>query len=232
MIRLTKSVLKRPVTTLLCVLTIVFFGVISITNTSLELTPDVSLPMFIITTTYRGAAPADVNELVTKPIEDYCATLGNVDTITSMSYENYGMTMIQYDYGTDMDNAYSELRKKLDLAKAALPDDASDPLIIEMNINQLSAMYICINNTAVNNIYNYAEKSIVPEFEKLTAVASVGLSGGNKEYVSIELIPEKVKSYRLDISTIAGLVGAASYSMPAGSTNVGSTDMTISSGVT
>lgn len=231
MIRLTKSVLKKPVTTLLCVLTIVFFGVISITNTSLELTPDISLPMFIITTTYRGAAPADVNELITKPMEDYCATLGDVDTITSMSYENYGMTMIQYEYGTDMDNAYSELRKKLDLAKASLPEDASDPLIIEMNINQLSAMYICINNTAVNNIYNYAEKNIVPEFEKLTAVASVGLSGGNKEYVSIELIPEKVKSYRLDINTIAGLVGAASYTMPAGNTSVGSTDMTISSGV-
>lgn len=232
MIRLTKSVLKRPVTTLLCILTIVFFGIISLTNTSLELTPDVSLPMFIVTTTYRGASPADINELVTKPIEDYCVTLGNVDSITSMSYENYGMTMIQYDYGTDMDNAYSQLRKKLDLAKASLPDDASDPLIIEMNVNQLSSMYICVNNTAVNNIYNYAEKSVVPEFEKLTAVASVGLSGGNREYVSIELIPEKVQSYRLDISTIAGLVGAASYSMPAGSTHVGSTDMTISSGVT
>lgn len=231
MIRLTKAVLKRPVTTLLAVLTIVFFGVISITNTSLELTPDVSLPMFIVTTTYAGASPADVNELVSKPIEDYCTTLGNVDTITSMSYENYGMTMIQYEYGTDMDNAYSELRKKLDLAKASLPEEAADPLIIEMNVNQLSAMYICINNTAVNNIYNYAEKTIVPEFEKLTAIASVELSGGNKEYVSVELIPEKVRSYRLDISTIAGLVGAASYSMPAGTTNVGSTDMTISSGV-
>ena len=232
MTRITKSVLRRPVTTLLLVLSILFFGVISITNTSLELTPDVSLPMFIITTTYPGASPADINELVTKPIEDYCATLTSVDTITSESYENYGMTMIQYDYGTDMDNAYSELRKKLDLAKASLPEDASDPLIIEMNIDQLAAMYICLNNQAVNNIYNYAQSDIVPEFEKLAPVASVSLSGGNKEYISIELIPERISQYRLDISTVAGLVGAASYSMPAGSTNVGSTDMTISSGVT
>ena len=231
MIKLTKSVLRRPVTTLLVVLSVLFFGFISITNTSLELTPDVGLPMFIITTTYPGASPRDVNELVTKPIEDYCATLANVDTMTSESYENYGMTMIQYDYGTDMDNAYSELRKKLDLAKAALPEDASDPLIIEMNINQLSSMYMCLNNQAVNNIYNYASGDILPEFEKLSSVASVSLSGGNKEYISIELIPERVSQYRLDISQVAALVGAASYTMPAGTTGVGNTEMTISSGV-
>jgi len=230
-IRITKAVLRRPVTTLLVILSIVFFGVISLINTKLELTPEISMPMFIIQTTYIGAAPADVNELISKPIEDHLATLGNVDSITSQSYENYGITLVQYEYGTDMDNAYSELRKKLDLAKADLPEDAKEPLIMELNIDQLSAMYICVNNSAINNIYNYAEKSVVPEFEKLTAVASVGISGGNKEYVQIELIPEKVSQYRLDISSVAALVGSASYSMPAGSTLVGDSDMAISSGV-
>lgn len=231
MIRITKAVLRRPVTTLLVILSIVFFGVISIFNTKLELTPEISMPMFIIQTTYVGAAPADVDELISKPIEDHLATLGSVDSITSQSYENYGITLVQYEYGTDMDNAYSELRKKLDLARASLPEDAKEPLIMELNIDQLSAMYICVNNSAINNIYNYAEKNVVPEFEKLTAVASVGLSGGNKEYISIELIPEKVSQYRLDINTVAALAGSASYTMPAGSTRVGDTDMAISSGV-
>ena len=231
MIRLTKAVLRRPVTTLLLVLSIVFFGVISLVNTRLELSPEINMPMLIVQTTYAGAAPADVNELIAKPIEDCCATLGNVDSITSQSYENYGITLIQYKYGTDMDNAYSDLRKKLDIAKASLPEDANEPLIMELNIDQLSAMYICVNNTSVNNIYNYAEKNIVPEMEKLTAVASVGVSGGNKEYISIQLIPEKVSQYRLDISTIASLVGAASYTMPAGATTVGDSRMTISTGV-
>lgn len=231
MIRLTKAVLRRPVTTLLLILSIIFFGVISLLNTSLELSPEINMPMLIIQTTYAGAAPADVNELITKPIEDCCATLGNVDSITSQSSENYGITMIQYKYGTDMDNAYSDLRKKLDIARASLPEDASEPLIMELNIDQLSAMYICVNNSAVNNIFNYAEKNIVPDMEKLTSVASVGVSGGNREYISIQLIPEKVSQYRLDISTIATLVGAASYTMPAGSTSVGDTEMTISTGV-
>ncbi|MDO4489251.1 MAG: efflux RND transporter permease subunit [Eubacteriales bacterium] len=229
--RLTKTVLKRPVTTLLVVLSLIFFGVMALINMKLELTPDISMPMLIIQTTYVGASPEDINELVTKKVEDYCATLADVDNITSMSYENYGLTMITYEYGTDMDNAYSQLRKKLDLAKAKLPEDASDPLIFEMNVDQLSAMYLCVNNSAVNNIANYAKSDIVPELEKLSAVASVSVSGGADDYIQIELIPEKLSQYRLDITTVAQLVGAASYTMPAGSTTVGNTNMTISTGV-
>ena len=231
MLRITKTVLKRPVTTLLVILSLIFFGVMALLNMKLELTPDISMPMLIITTTYPGASPKEINELVTKPIEDGCATLADVDNIESSSSENYGLTMITYEYGTDMDNAYSELRKKLDLAKANLPEDASEPMIIEMNIDQLSAMYICVNNTAVNNIYNYSTANIVPELEKLSAVASVSVSGGKQDYIRIELIPEKMSQYRLDINTVAALVGAASYSMPAGSTTVGNTDMSISTGV-
>ena len=231
MLRITKTVLKRPITTLLVVLSLLFFGFMAIFNMKLELTPDISMPMLIITTTYPGASPKEINELVTKPIEDGCATLANVDNISSNSYENYGITMITYDYGTDMDNAYSELRKKLDVAKAGLPEDANEPLIIIMNIDQLSAMYLCVNNTAVNNIYNYSTANIVPELEKLSSVASVSVSGGRQDYVKIELIPEKMSQYRLDINTVAALVGAASYSMPAGSTKLGNTDMSISTGV-
>ena len=79
MLRITKTVLKRPITTLLVVLSLLFFGFMAIFNMKLELTPDISMPMLIITTTYPGASPKEINELVTKPIEDGCATLANVD---------------------------------------------------------------------------------------------------------------------------------------------------------
>ena len=231
MTNISKQVLKRPVTTLLGVLCLVFFGIMAIFNSRLELTPEISMPMLIVTTTYAGASPEDIDELVTRPIEEEVSTLGGVDTMTSQSSENYSMVLLQYEYGTDMDNAYADLRKRLDLVRSSLPEDASDPTIIEMDINQVASIYLSVNVEGVNNIYNYTEKEIVPEFEKLSSVASVDISGGSEEYISVSLIPEKLEQYRLDMTTVAQLVGAASFRMPAGETGVGSTELNISSGV-
>ncbi len=231
MINLTKLVLKRPVTTVLCIISLAFFGAISIFNMKLELTPDINMPMLIVTTTYAGANPEDIDELVTKEIEEEIGTLSGVDSITSSSNENYSMILLQYEYGTDMNNAYSELRKKLDTVEADLPDDADEPRIIEMNINEMASLYVCINNPGINNIYNYAKDTISPELEKISSVASVDIYGGQQEYVRVQLDPEKLSQLHLNMSDVASIVGAASFSVPAGSTDVGNTEMNISLGV-
>lgn len=231
MIKLTKFVLKRPVTAILCILSLVFFGFMSLFNSKLELTPEINMPMLVISTTYPGASPSDIDELITRPIEDNLGSLSNVDSITSSSAENYSMVLVQYEYGTDMDNAYSDLRKKLDRVRNDLPEDASDPTVIVMDVNSMASIYLAVNNPAVDNIYNYTDKNVVPELEKMSSVASVDISGGQKEYVSVCLIPEKLAQYHLDISTVAQLVGSASFTIPSGSAKVGSTDMNMSTGV-
>ena len=229
--KITRFVLKRPVTTLLGVLCLIFFGLMSLISARLELTPEINMPMLVVTTVYPGAGPEDVNELITKPIEEQVNTLSGIDTMTSQSSDNYSMVLLQYEYGTDMDNAYSDLRKRLDLVLSSLPEDAEEPTILEMDVNSMASVYLSVNNKAVNNVYNYVDKNIVPELEKLSAVASVDFSGGTKDYISIQLIPEKLSQYHLDISTVAQLVGSASFTYPAGSTGVGSTDLNVSAGV-
>ncbi|MDO4960273.1 MAG: efflux RND transporter permease subunit [Eubacteriales bacterium] len=231
MTNLTKLVLKRPVTTVLCIISLLFFGAISILNMKLELTPDINMPMLVVTTAYPGANPEDIDELVTKEIEDAIGTLDGIDSMTSMSNENYALTMLQYDYGTDMDNAYSELRKKLDNVQSNLPDDANDPQVMEFDVNQMASVYVVVKNSSVNNIYEYADKYVVPELEKVPSIASVDIYGGQQEYVKVELDPEKLAQLHLDMSSIASIVGSASFSIPAGSTTVGNTDMSISLGV-
>ncbi len=229
--KLADKVLKRPVTTVLAVLCLIFFGGMSLINQKLELIPEINMPMLIVTTVYPGAGPEDVAELVTKPIEEEVNTLGGVDTMTSSSSDNMSLVLLQYDYGTDMDNAYTDLRKKLDLVLSGLPEDVQDPTIIEMDINQMASMYLNVNNKAVDNVYNYATDTLEPELEKLSSVASVDVSGGSSEYISIELIPEKLSQYNLDITTVASLVGSSSFTMPSGDTSVGSVDLNVSSGV-
>ena len=169
MIRVTKFVLKRPVTTLLVVLSLFFFGVMSLFSSKLELTPEINMPMLVVMTTYPGASPKDVDELITKEIEENVGTLGGIDTLTGLSSENFSLVLLQYEYGTDMDNAYSDLRKRIDQARTGLPEDANEPVIYELDVNQSASMYVTVKNSGVNNVLNYANKYVVPELEKLQA---------------------------------------------------------------
>ena len=200
---LTKQVLRRPVTTVLVVLCLIVFGLSSVFSSKLELTPEMEMPMLIVNAVYPGASPEDVEELVTKPIEDEISTLTGIDTITSMSSENMGMVLLQYEYGKDMDKAYDDLKKKLDGLVNEFPEDVQTPTIIEMDINDTAAITLAVNNEQADNLYNYVDSRIVPEFEKLSSVASVDVSGGQEEYIKVELIPEKLAQYHLNMNTIA-----------------------------
>ncbi len=229
---LTKTVLKRPVTTVLCVLCLMVFGFISLFSSKMELTPEMNMPMMVISTVYVGASPEDVDELLTKPIEDEVGQLSGIDSLTSVSSENSSIVLLQYDYGTDMDKAYSDLKKKVDALESSLPEDAMTPMIMEFDINSTPSMMMAVNNCGVNNLYNYVNDTIVPELEKIPSVASVELSGGQEEYVRIQLIPEKLAQYHLSINSVATAVSGASFSIPSGSTEVGSQELNVSAGVT
>ena len=227
---LTKQVLRRPVTTVLVVLCLIVFGLSSVFSSKLELTPEMEMPMLVVNAVYPGASPEDVEELVTKPIEDEIGTLTGVDTITSMSAENFGLVLLQYEYGKDMDKAYDDLKKKLDGLANEFPEDVQTPTIIEMDINDTPALTLAVNNEQTDNLYNYVDSRIVPEFEKLSSVASVDVSGGQEEYIKVELIPEKLAQYHLNMNTIAQCVGSADFSMPIGSTTVGNKKLSVTSG--
>lgn len=98
---LTRFVLKRPITTLMAVLCLIVFGYTSVTSMSLENIPDMEMPVLMVMTTYSGASPEDVNEIITKPIEDQVGTLSGLKSVTSNSSEGSSMVMLEYEYGTD-----------------------------------------------------------------------------------------------------------------------------------
>ena len=228
---LTRSVLKRPVTTVLAVLCLIVFGISSIFSSKLELTPEMEMPMVVVFTVYPGANPEDVDELVTKPIEDEIGTLNGIKSVNSYSNENMSMVLLQYEYGTDMDKAYSDLKKKTDAMQSSLPDDVQTPTIMEFNINDQATMYLAVNNEKADNLYNYVDEKIVPELEKISSVASVDISGGREEYIRVEVIPEKLKQYHLSMNSLVTAVASANLAYPAGSTEVGSQSLSVTTGV-
>lgn len=229
---LTKKVLQRPVTTVLVVLCLIVFGLSSVLSSQLELIPEMDMPMLIISAVYPGASPDDVDQLVISKIEDEIGTLSGVDSITSMSSENYGLVLVQYDYDQDIDKAYDDLKKKMDGIKSDLPDDVDTPTIIEMDINSTASITLAVNNDSVDNLYNYVNDEVVPEIEKLTSVASVDVAGGQEAYIKAELIPEKLSQYHLSMSSVVAALKTADFSMPIGSTTVGNKDLSVTSGTT
>lgn len=228
---ITKTVLKRPVTTLMAVLCLIVFGLTSVLSSKMELIPEINMPMLIVFTMYPGASPEDVNELVGKPIEDEISTLSGMDNYQSISSENYSVVLVQYEYGIDIDEAYNDLKKSLDTVQAGFPEDVQDPMIIEMDINETASMSLAVNNDSQENLYNYVDHSIVPEFERLSTVASVDISGGRPEYVRVELIPERLSQYRLTMSTVAQAIGSADFTYPIGDADVGKQNLAVTAEV-
>lgn len=225
---LTRIVLKRPVTVIMCLICLIVFGISSVTNARQELTPEMNMPMLLVMTTYTGAQPKDVDELVSKRIEDAAGSLSGVKTISSTSSENSSVVTIQYEYGTDLDEAYDDLKKKIDGMEGELPSGADTPVIMELDTSSSADMTLVVNREGEENQYGYVNREIVPEFEKLSKVAEVSIAGGSEDYIRIELIPEIMIQYKLSMNSIASDVSAASVQMPGGSVGVGRKNAAIS----
>ena len=228
MIAITKLILRRPVSTFLAVLSLLFFGFIAFTTMKMELLPDMNFPYMIVSTVYPGASPEDIDELVSKPIEEEVSLLSDVEEVQSRSMENVSMVIVRYRYGTNMDRAYDKLKKKLDVLKGNLPDDAEDPDYIEFDINAQAGMVLAISDKTKANLYNYVKNNIEPEIEKLSSVASVSLSGGQAEYVRVELSEEKLAQYHLTMENIIQMIKASDFTYPAGSTYYGKQKLSLS----
>lgn len=223
---ITRFVLKRPVTVLMALLCLIVFGISSVFKATLEQMPDMDQPMMIIMANYSGASPEDMDELVTQLIEDQVSTLEGVKSMSSTTSEGRSMIMLEYDYDTDMDEAYSDLTKSLNSIRD-LPDDV-EPTVMEMNNNAQASMMLTIANPSQENLYDYVDQKIVPELEKLSTVAEVSTMGGSSEYIKIELMSDMMDQYNVSISDIKSAMSAANLSYPSGSAESGNLDLSVS----
>lgn len=226
---ITKFALKRPVTTVLVVLCLIVFGLSSVLSSKLELIPEMNYPILTISSVYAGASPEDINDLVSKPIEDEVGTLSGVKTVQSTSKENVSIIMLQYEYGTDMDKAYNDLKKKMD--NIDLPDDVETPSIMELDISAMPVVTLAVNDPSQENLYNYVQDEIIPEFEKISSIASIDSSGGREGYIRVRINPEKLNQYHLSMNSITQAIQSADFTYPAGNTGVGSRKLAVSTSV-
>lgn len=218
--------IKHKVTTMMAFIMIAIFGVVFYSNLKLSLMPNMEFPSAYVICTYPGAAPKDIEELVTRPLESCVSTLSGVDSISSTSSENVSMVMITYDDGTNVDNAAIKLREKFDAL--TLPDGCSDPIIQNINANDMMPVaVIALSGHELTRLQSIASDTVAPAFERLDGVASADIVGGIEQQITVETNATALAGYGLTISDISKYLSAANVLFPGGDVQNGTNSLTV-----
>lgn len=217
--------IKHKVTTIMAFIMIAIFGVTFYSNLKLSLLPNMEYPAAVVMSTYVGASPEDIEELVTRPLESSISTLAGVDSIQSTSSENVSMVTITYQDGTDVDQAAIKLREKFDLL--TLPDGASDPIIYNFNITDMMPVaVIALTGDDLIQLQSIADDTVGPALERLDGVASVSVSGGIQQQITVEVNATALAGYGLSMTDVSNYLAAANVLYPGGDVQNGTNVLT------
>ncbi len=217
--------IKHKVTTIMAFVMIAIFGVAFYTNLKLSLMPNMEYPAAVVVSTYVGASPEDIEELVTRPLESSISTLAGVDSIESSSSENVSMVMITYQDGTDVDAAAIKLREKFDML--TLPDGCTDPIIYNFNINDMMPVaVIALTGSDLVQLQSVADDTVGPALERLDGVASVEVTGGVQQQITVEINTTAMTGYGLSITDVSNYLAAANVLIPGGNVHNGTNILT------
>lgn len=221
-----KTCIKRRVTVIMMTLIVFLGGMIAYNNIELAYTPDIDLPVALVSCTYTGTAPEEMEDLVTKPIEESLATITGVDTITSSTSSGSSMVAVEFVDGTDIDVATNDMREKLD--RVNLPDDADDPMIMKMDMNSTTIQVgVTSDKYDADTLYNLLDDNVSTYFEKINGVSSVSLSGGSDDEVRVIVDQTKMQNYGITMSTISSALSSDNNNISSGDLKQGTTDIAI-----
>lgn len=225
--KFAQTFIKHHVMTILLYILVVVFGFYSFQNLPLALMPSMEVPAAVVYATYPGAGPEDIEQQVTKKLEGAVAGLSGLDTLQSTSSENMSMLIIQFTNGTDMDEAMTDLRDKVSQVKSQLPDDASDPTVMSIDIDSMPVVSVALRGNDLASLQSIAEDEIQPALERLDGVASVDISGGYEQEIAVHTDASRLKGYNLTISSIGQQLGADNIAIPGGELDNGSQTLAV-----
>lgn len=225
--KFAQTFIKHHVMTILLYILVVVFGFYSFQNLPLALMPSMEVPAAVVYATYPGAGPEDIEQQVTKKLEGAVAGLSGLDTLQSTSSENMAMLVIQFTNHTDMDQAMTDLRDKVAQVKSQLPDDASDPTVMSIDIDSMPVVQVALRGNDLASLQSIAEDEIQPALERLDGVASVDISGGYEQEIAVHTDASRLKGYNLTISSIGQQLGADNIAIPGGDLDNGSQTLAV-----
>ncbi len=217
------SAVKRPVMTTLCYVAVVILGLFSLTKLPIDLYPDVDTNTIMVMTTYQGASAQDIEQNVTRPLENVLNSVSDLKHITSKSRENISVITLEFEYGEDIDVLTNDVRDKLDMVSSSLPDDAETPIIFKFSSDMIPVVMLSVSATeSMPGLYKILDESVANPLARISGVGSVSINGAPKREVHIYVDPERLEAYNLSVEQISQVIGAENRNIPGGSFDVGS----------
>ncbi len=206
--------------TYLIVLTILVLGTFSFFVLPREAEPEVRVPFGIVSTVYPGSNPSDVEELITRKIEDEVKNLDNLEKITSRSGQGVSVVQVEFDANADMEKSINDLKDAVDKAKNKLPKDAENPYVSEANFNDFALVtYSLVGDFGINELKEYAD-ILKDDLEAIKGVSRVDVIGGLEREFQVVVDQARLSNYNISLSQIAGALSSTNINLPAGNIEV------------
>lgn len=218
----------RPVFTTMVVLIILILGAIALTRIPVDLMPDISYPTLSISTSYESAAPAEIEELITRPVEQAMAAVPGVEEVSSSSSEGNSNVRISFAWGTDLDTAANDVRDRLDRIIGRLPEEADRPSLRKFDPASFPILILgCSSDLDPIQTRRILDDEIKYRLERVPGVAAMDVWGGLQREIHVDLNPEKLKSLQISLNQVVTRIRTANVTLPAGTIESGNLEISI-----
>ena len=223
-----QKAVNNPVTTALVFIAFMIFGIFSLMRLSINQLPEFESNYIMVMSSYNGASAPDIETNLSKLLENTLNAVPNLKNLTSTSKENVCVIALEFEYGTDIDEATNDVRDKLDLINSYLPDGASVPVIFKFSADD---MPIYIMSATAKDSYNALDKilddKVATPLARIKGVGTVSVNGAPKREIQVFVDPVKIKAYNLSINTISMAIAYENKNVPSGNLDIGSDTYTI-----
>lgn len=218
-----KTAVHNPISTILFFCAIAVMGVFSLMRLSVDLLPHIETTQVMVITSYAGASAIDIEENVTKPLENSLNSVDDLKHITSDSRENISVVTLEFEYGTDIEVATANIRDKLDMAINTLPDDVDTPIIFKFSTDDIPIMLMSVRaKESWSGLYKIIDDMVSTPLARVKGVGTVSVQGIPERQVQIYCDPYKLEAYGISIEGISQIIASENRSIPGGTMDVGS----------
>ena len=220
---LFESAVKRPIMTALCFIAVVIFGLFSFSKLPIDLLPDIETNTLMVMTSYSGASASDIENNITRPLENTLNSVEHLKHITSKSRENVSVVTLEFEYGYDIDALTNDVRDKLDMVTSALPDEANTPIIFKFSADMIPILMLSVKaEESLPALYKILDDNIANPLARIDGVGTVSISGAPKREINIYMDPVKMEAYNIPIETVSNVIATENRNIPGGNFDVGS----------
>ena len=220
---LYSGAVKRPVMTTLSFVAVLIIGLFSLAKLPIDLYPDIETNTIMVMTTYQGASAEDIEQNVTRPLENTLNSVEHLKHLTSKSKENISIITLEFEYGYDIDVLTNYTRDKLDMVRSYLPDDAENPIIFKFSSDMIPIMLLSVEaEESMPGLYKILDENVANPLARIDGVGSVSISGAPKREIHVYVDPIKLEAFNLSVETISGIIAAENRNVPGGTFDIGS----------